>query len=249
MRRKIFIIVSLLLSISCKEAGSQNTSSEQVTQNIETNSVSKIYKKVKIENGKLRLREFPNIDSKIVGNLENNEIVIVIEESNNFSEIGNKKGRWTKVKFGKLLGWAFDAYLIEPLKASENKFSETCYDIDKILNRKFGLVGKRIFLTSNSEKSETNKYRENYNNDVKLSYISYYGGEYFNLTFENQSLHDVYKIFSECDSRLTMDLYKSENDILKFEFSSCDEPCSGYWETFTFKKFENKVFVSFGGQT
>ncbi|MCG6142820.1 SH3 domain-containing protein [Leptospira mtsangambouensis] len=249
MKRKSITIIFLILSLNCKKEGLQNTTSKNFTQTTETNTSEKIYKKVKIDSGKLRIRESPNIESKVTGDLDNNEIVSVLEENNVFSNIGNKKGKWTKIKFGKLIGWVFGAYLIEPLKASENKFSETCYDIDKILKRKFGVVGKRILLDSKSEKSETNKYKENYNDEINLSYISYYGGEYFNLTFEKHTLQDVYKIFSECDSRLTMDHYKSEDDIIKFEFNSCDEPCSGYWETFTFKKVDNKVFVSFGGQT
>ncbi len=63
--------------------------------------------------GGLRLRKNSTLKSKIVTLLPNGSKVGILEEKGKILKIAGKKGKWTKVKYKKHIGWAFGGFIIK----------------------------------------------------------------------------------------------------------------------------------------
>jgi len=59
----------------------------------------------------LLIREKPSPDSKILGQLKNNDAVDIIKYSDNYSIINNKSFPWAQIKFNNSHGWVFAGFL------------------------------------------------------------------------------------------------------------------------------------------
>lgn len=59
----------------------------------------------------LRMRESPNINSKIILKISHNEKVQIIEQKSDPVIFDNISGNWTKVKYNNTVGWVFGGFL------------------------------------------------------------------------------------------------------------------------------------------
>ncbi len=65
----------------------------------------------------LRLRENPDIESKIILIIPFSGQVVVIEEKKEIVNFENINGKWTKVKYKNIEGWVFGGFLGELIKS------------------------------------------------------------------------------------------------------------------------------------
>jgi len=59
----------------------------------------------------LRLRENPDINSKVILTIPCNEKIEIIEEKNGIVTFEKVTGKWTKIKYQKNIGWVFGGFL------------------------------------------------------------------------------------------------------------------------------------------
>lgn len=60
--------------------------------------------------GGLRMRGTPDLTGKVLLLIPDASEVTMVEEGA-MAEVGGKKGRWVRVRFGNLTGWVFGAFL------------------------------------------------------------------------------------------------------------------------------------------
>ncbi|EMM84165.1 SH3 domain protein [Leptospira interrogans str. 2006001854] len=61
--------------------------------------------------GGLRLRENPNIQSKVILTIPESKIVNILEEVGEIETNDDKKGKWVKVEYGRTTGYVFSPFL------------------------------------------------------------------------------------------------------------------------------------------
>ncbi len=97
--KNVFIILfalALMVSVGCKK----NDAAKDGT------SVMKVQAP-----GGLRMRETPDLNSKVVVLIPDGSEVSVVEVKEPEVEVAGKKGRWTKVSWKDTTGWAFGGFL------------------------------------------------------------------------------------------------------------------------------------------
>ncbi|WP_411824663.1 SH3 domain-containing protein [Leptospira sp. 'Mane'] len=201
---------------------------------------------VDTENGNLRLRAKPLLESDVIDNIPSGTRIVFIKSEDDQKEINGKIGRWNLVNYNDKIGWVFDAFLIKVFKiANERSDSEYNCHVNDVLTEKFGKIGKRKNLKANQKDSETEKYEERYNQNIYSLTTIYYGGGYTKIKFPNKKIEDIYGFFSSCDKDLAEVKFEPKNEVFKVEF----EAESGYLKSYYFEFKNNITSVIFGGQT
>lgn len=100
----------------------------------------------------LILREFPNVKSKKLTIIPNEEILLIKDTTLNLESNNSKQGKWNKTRFRSFSGWVFDPFLYD--------FSEETSDLNFIktkINRRY-LQEKPTFYSKTIKINETNKF-------------------------------------------------------------------------------------------